>query len=89
MKKVKLHVRVSLPDCSDILCTKRMGKSIYGDIKQSLPYHTPITLGNYILITHYVNSNLCCDILTGRAVTGMLDFPNTTPIDWFLKKSYF
>jgi hypothetical protein len=34
----------------------------------------------------YVDANLYHDMLTGKAVTGILHFLNQTPFDWFTKK---
>ena len=36
--------------------------------------------------TTYVDANLYHDLLSGKAVTGILHFVNQTPIDWFTKK---
>ena len=46
----------------------------------------PMPLGNYVVLTHYVNANLFHDALTTKAITGILHFANQTPIDWFSKK---
>ena len=37
-------------------------------------------------MTTYKDANLYHDLMTGRAVTGVLHFVNQTPIDWFTKK---
>ena len=34
----------------------------------------------------YADSNLCHNILDGKAVTGTLHFVNQTPFDWYSKK---
>ena len=36
--------------------------------------------------TSYVDANLYHDLLSGKAITGVLHFVNQTPIDWFTKK---
>ena len=46
----------------------------------------PTPLGNYVLLSHFYDANLFHDILSGKAVTGVLHFANQTPIDWFSKK---
>ena len=51
-----------------------------------LPQDAPEPLGNYVRITHYVDTNLYHDFLTGRSVTGIIDLLNGTPIDWYCKK---
>jgi hypothetical protein len=43
-------------------------------------------LGKDVLLTHYVDANLYHDIITGRAVTGVLHFINDTVIDWYSKR---
>ena len=37
-------------------------------------------------MTTYFDANLCHDMITGRAVTGVLHFPNQTPVDYYIKK---
>ena len=59
---------------------------MYGDTKESLPYDISITFGNPIVMKHNVDINPYHDILTRRAVTGILHFLTKTSIDWFLKK---
>ena len=39
-----------------------------------------------MLTTTFKDANLCHDLATGRAVTGVLHFLNQTPVDWFSKK---
>ena len=39
-----------------------------------------------MVTTTYKDANLYHDLMTGRAVTGVLHFVNQTPIDWFTKK---
>ena len=38
------------------------------------------------MTTTHKDANLCHNLATGRAVTGILHFLNQTPIDWFSKK---
>jgi hypothetical protein len=51
-----------------------------------IPHEMPPPLGNAVTLTHYVDANLYHDVLSGKAVTGILHFINKTPIDWFSKK---
>jgi hypothetical protein len=46
----------------------------------------PPPLGKQIVLTHYFDANLMHDVLSGKAVTGILHFYNKTPIDWYSKK---
>ena len=36
--------------------------------------------------TTFLDANLLHDIVTGRSVTAVLHFNNTTPIDWYSKR---
>ena len=67
MREVKLHFRVSLPHYLDISYVQYdWEKSIYVDNKEALPHDDPIALSNPVIMTHYVDTNLYNDILTGR-----------------------
>jgi hypothetical protein len=55
-------------------------------VKEDIPSDAPKPLGNYVLLTHYLDANLYHDMLTGRSVSGVLHFLNQTPLDWFSKK---
>ena len=60
--------------------------SDYGDNREALPNDIPKPLGKPFRITHYVDAVLFHDMVIGRSVTGIIDFLNQTPIDWFSKK---
>ena len=51
-----------------------------------LPEDDPEPLGKPVTLTHYVDTNLFHDALSGRSVTGILHMLNATPIDWYSKK---
>jgi hypothetical protein len=86
-KFAKLRFRTLEPDYSAIPnVTYDWAHTVYGNIKEKVPDDIPEPLGKYVRITHYVDANLYHDKLTGRSVTGILDFLNQTPIDWFSKK---
>jgi hypothetical protein len=42
-------------------------------------------LGKRIILSSFVDANLYHDLVSGKAVTGILHFFNKTPIDWFSK----
>ena len=46
----------------------------------------PRPLGNPVVLTTFVDANLCHDMLTGRAVTGVLHLANQTILDYYSKK---
>ena len=82
-----LRIRVNEPDFSQLqepICDWTY--SVYGEGKELIPHEMPEPLGNAVTLSHYVDANLYHDMLTGKAVTGVLHFINQTPIDWFSKK---
>jgi hypothetical protein len=87
MKHAVIRFRVSEPNYSDLPHFEYdWEKSIYGDVREDIPTDAPKPLGNYVLLTHYLDANLYHDMLTGRSVSGVLHFLNQTPLDWFSKK---
>ena len=60
--------------------------SVYGEGAELIPHEMPPAIGNQVTLIHYVDANLYHDVLSGKAVTGILHFVNQTPIDWFSKK---
>ena len=86
-KQGAIRFRTGLPDYSDVhRIPWEWEKSVYGDIHEYLPDDAPDALGKPVILTHYVDTNLYHDILTGRSVTGVLHFINQTPIEWFSKR---
>ena len=82
-----LHICINEPDFSQLQdLIYDWTYSVYGNGKELLPHDAPKALGNYVLLTHYVDANLYHDMLTGKSVTGILHFCNQTPIDWYSKK---
>ena len=87
MKHGKIRIRVHEPDYSGIPDNRHEWEhSVYGNVEEIAPHGAPEPLGHYVRITHYVDANLYHDYLTGRSVTGILDFLNGTPVDWYSKK---
>ena len=60
--------------------------SLYGEAKEEIPHNAPKPLGMPLLMTTYVDANLCHDMTTGKSVTGVLHFYNQTPIDFYTRK---
>ena len=60
--------------------------TVYGGAKEIVPEDIPEPLGNEVVTTTYVDANLYHDMLSGRAVTGILHLLNGTPIDWYSKR---
>lgn len=59
---------------------------IYGNVHELLPVDVPQPLGPEIVITMYIEANLCHNITTGKSVTGVLHLLNHTVIDYYTKK---
>jgi hypothetical protein len=60
--------------------------SVYGNPTKDIPTDAPPPLGKRIISAHYFDANLMHDVLSGRAVTGVVYFYNKTPVDWYCKK---
>jgi len=60
--------------------------TVYGDVSEILPKEAPVPLGNFVTLSHYMDTNLYHDMLMGRSVTGILQYLNKMPINWYSKK---
>ena len=56
-------------------------KTVYGNVKEEIPKDIPKPLGKRIISTTFLDANLLHDIVTGKTVTAVLHFVNTTPSD--------
>ena len=54
--------------------------------KEEIPKDIPKALWNRVITTTFLDANLIHDIVTGKSVTAVLHFINTTPIDWYSKR---
>jgi hypothetical protein len=82
-----LRFCVDEPDYSNIKAPEYdLIHSVYGDPKEDLPPDASKPLGKRIILTHHFDANLMHDVLSGKAVTGVLHFYNKTPVDWYCKK---
>ena len=87
MRHSSIYIRIEEPDYSDI--PKQIfdwDYSVYGNVREELPYDLPRALGKPVTLTHFVDANLYHDVMTGWLVTGILHLINKTPIDWYSKK---
>ena len=82
------HVRTAEPDLPDQ--NFDWAYTVYGNVEEIVPDDLPEPLGKYVTMSHWLDANLLCYMLhckmTGRSVTGILDFVNQTPLDWFSMK---
>lgn len=86
-KEGVIRVRIDEPDFSNIPDFEHdWASSVYGDVEELIPADIPEPLGKPVVLTHYVDANLYHDLVTGRAVTGILHLLNQTPIDWYSKR---
>ena len=73
MKHGAIRFRTGLPDYSAIpLPGYSWIKTVYGDAKEAVPHNAPEPLGKAVLMTTYVDANLCHDMVSGKAVTAIL-----------------
>ena len=82
-----IRVRLDIPDMSqfpdieyDWLYT------VYGGAQEQIPHDAPEPLAKEVITITYEDANLYHDMITGRAVTGILHMINGTPVDWFSKR---
>ena len=82
-----IRVRTERPDYSSLNIPQYdWAHTVYGSVKEDIPSDVPSPLGKPVTTTTYVDANLYHDMITGRAVTGILHLLNGTPIDWYSKR---
>lgn len=87
MKHGAIRFRVGTPDYSDIpIPDNDWAKTVYGNVMEEIPHNAPRPLGPSVVMTTYVDANLCHDMTTGRAVTGIIHLLNQTPVDFYTKQ---
>ena len=87
MKGGAIRIRTEMPDVSDLQFEEHdWSQSPYAGTTEETPENLPRALGKPVLLVTYADANLCHDMLSGKAVTGILHFINKTPFDWFSKK---
>ena len=82
-----IRIRTKEPDYSDLpkhQCD--WARTVHGEVRERKAHDAPEPKGKPVVTTTYKDANLCHDLATGRAVTGVLHFLNQTPIDWHSKK---
>ena len=82
MKHNIIRFRTKLSDYSDISHTKHDCETlIYGNAMKALPHDQPDGLGNHVIPTHYVDTYLYHNLITGWPVLGILHFLNQIHIE--------
>jgi Reverse transcriptase (RNA-dependent DNA polymerase) len=86
-KHGEIRIRTEIPTFGDIQDIEYdWKKSVYGDIMEEIPSDIPEPLGKSVVQHSAVDANLQHCLLTGRAVTGVMHFLNSTLADWYCKK---
>ena len=86
-KHYAIRYRTELPDCSHPPVQEfDWERTVYGKIVEEIPKDAPDPLGNEVVTMMFLDANLMHDVLTGRSVTAMLHFFNTTAGDWYSKR---
>ena len=87
MKHGAIRFRTDIPDYTAIPIPEHSWiKTVYGEAREEIPHNAPKPLGMPLLMTTYVDANLCHDMTTGKSVTSVLHFYNQTPIDFYTRK---
>jgi hypothetical protein len=61
-------------------------KTVYGDLKKLKSEDALEPLGISVTMSHYFDTNLMHDIMTGKSVTDILHLVNNPPLEWYSKK---
>ena len=86
MRHGVIKIRTEEPDFSELEQTEYdWFHTVYGGAKEELPDDMPVPRGKRVILSSFVDANLYHDLISGKAVTGILHFMNKTPIDWFSK----
>jgi hypothetical protein len=59
---------------------------VYVKVEELLPVGAPETLGNHVMLSHYIDANLLHEIAMGRSVTGLLHLINKISMERYSKK---
>ena len=60
-------------------------RPVSGNVKKHIPPGISKALGKFVVTTHYVDTNLLHDCVTGRSVTAVLHLIYGIPTDWYSK----
>ena len=86
-KQYAIRYRTKEPDYSHLpKLNYDWTRTVYGNVKEGIPKDIPEPLGKRVITTAFLDAKLLHDIVTGKSVTAILNFANTTPTDWFSKR---
>ena len=86
MRHAIIRIRTTEPDYSSL--PEKVfdwDYTCYHGSKEEIPLDIPKGRGKRVILTSFVDANLLHDLLSGKAVTGILHMANKTPVDWFAK----
>ena len=83
-----IRFRVNIPDheIQEIPIKQDWSSTDYGNIHEELPPDMPLPKGKSMRITTYQDANLYHNMVTERAMSGIIHLINQTPVYWFYKK---
>ena len=58
---------------------------VHGSPQEEIDPNDPPPKGKPVHLSSFANANLMHDVVTGRSTSGVLEFINQIPIDWFSK----
>jgi len=61
-------------------------ETVYGSPPERKDPKAPPPKGKTVRFTSFCDANLMHDVVTGRSASGILEFANQTPLDWFAKR---
>ena len=80
MRHAAIRIRTDKPDLSALpKDPNTWDQSIYGNMREKIPKDVPKPLGKFLVTTHYDDTNLFNDIMTGRSITDILHLIHKTP----------
>jgi hypothetical protein len=86
MRHGTIKIRTDAPDYSSVPVKMYSWEhSCYADAKEEIPLGSPEPKGKSVTMTSFFDANLYHDLISGKAVTGILHMFNRTPIDWYSK----
>jgi len=81
MRHATIKIRTDAPDCSNIPVKMHDWEhSCCADAKEEMPLDAPKLKGKSATMTSCFDANLCCDLVSGKSVAGILHQLNGTPI---------
>jgi len=81
-----IKVRTAAPDYSSIPVKMYDWEyTCYRDAHEEIPFDAPEPKGKSVTTTLFFDANLYHDLISGKAVSGILHMFNQTPVDWYSK----